>query len=279
MSAGLPPAAARFRLDASLRAVARDVLRSREVLWVLTRRQLRARYAHHALGVAWTFFGIVIPLAVLLVLRRHIGRVPDGISSIGFLASGIVCWQFFTTSINDGASSLVSDSGILKRITVAREVIPLSRVGLACVTSGLTAAVFLSVGWLHGDFVVSVRSLATLLVVAIGMLALVAGMTLGLSVAVVGSRDLRQVITVVLQFGIFYSPILYPLEDIPGDYRNAYLVANPIGGYIDTVRQAIVFDAPVDWGVLGIALGASAAAVVLGTRAFRRWLPEVIDLA
>lgn len=279
MTSGPPPTSVTFALARSLRAVTRDVWASREVLSMLTRRLLRVRYAHHVLGVVWALVSVLIPLLVLLVLRRHIGRVPRGVSSLGFIASGLVCWQFFSTAVNDGATSLLSDSGILKRIAAPREVIPLSRVALAAITGGLTSAVFLAIGLAHGDFRADRQALVVLPVVAIGLTALAIGLALSLSVAVVLSRDLRQVVSVVLQFGIFYSPILFPLSDIPPSYRLPYVAANPVGGYIDSVRSVLVLDTGVSWSVLGLSLAISALALVLGVRAFRQWLPQVIDLA
>jgi ABC-type polysaccharide/polyol phosphate export permease len=268
-----------FRLRRSPAAIVSDVVRSRELLRALTRRLLHVRYARHALGVLWTFINVLVPLAVLLVLRRHVGHVPRGVSGFAFLYSGLVCWQFFSTSVNDASSSLVSDSSIAKRIDGAREVIPLSRVAVAGLTALITATVLLGFGFLHGDFALSASAVLVVPTVAVGLLALAVGASLLLSPVVVYARDLNQVIGLVLQFGIFYSPILFPLADIPVRYRLPYVLVNPVGGYIEALRDVLLLHEGVPWAYLGVSVAMSTLVLVVGATCFRILLPKVIDLA
>jgi lipopolysaccharide transport system permease protein len=67
---------------------------------------------------------------------------------------------------------------------------------------------------------------------------------LGLSSLNIYYRDVRYVLPFLIQFGLFASPIAYPLSAIPASWRSAYAILNPVGGAVDAVRRIVIHG---DW--------------------------------
>lgn len=82
--------------------------------------------------------------------------------------------------------------------------------------------------------------------------ALLAGaVALLVSILIVYVRDLRNAIPVVLQPGLFATPVVYPLEQIPVHFRLAYSFLNPMAPVIDSYRCVILYGGYPQWGYPG----------------------------
>ncbi|CAG1773187.1 partial Teichoic acid translocation permease protein TagG, partial [uncultured bacterium] len=132
-------------MSVTLLADLREVLRYRELTLALAMREIRVRYKHAVLGLAWA---VIMPLALMAVFTAVFSRVASvqtgGVPYALFVFVGLVPWQLHANILNNGARSLSDNSNLVTKVYFPREVLPLSAVLSAladfCVASLLVGA-------------------------------------------------------------------------------------------------------------------------------------------
>jgi len=263
----------------SLPSALRDLWGARQVVRTVTERNLRVRYKQSFLGFAWALLTPVGLLCGLLILFHRVAGVAssDGVPYSLFAYVGLLAWTFFSVSTSMGGNSVLNDKALLSKSRFPREVFPLSSVGVAGVDA-VMALVPLAV-----LFVIERRlPSATTPVAVVPLLVLVAfttGIALGSSAVIVHLRDLRLALPILLQIGLFLSPVAYGLDTIPAWGRLAYCFVNPVAPVIDGFRRTVLEGEMPQWGYL--AAGAVTASVVLvgGYALFKRLEGSFADVA
>ena len=273
-----PPAELLFRRRIGPRRALRELWAVREVVVSLAHRDFLVRYKQTFLGVLWAVF---TPLALVLVFSLVFERVAD-VSTGGapyalFAYLGLLPWTFLSTSLSQGGLSLEANRHLLNRVAFPREVFPLATVAVAVVdlviASSVLAVLFVAYG-------VAPRptSLWAPLLFAV-QLAFVLGVALVASVGVVYARDLRHLNPIVLQIGLFATPVAYGMEGIPSGWRLAYSVVNPMAAVIDGLRRTVLWGSPPRWDLLAAASLGAAAVLVGGYVLFKRLETGLADIA
>lgn len=207
-----------------------DIWHHRELWWLLTKREIKARYKDSVGGFLWT---LARPLVMLFIYYFVIGRVLGAARSIDdfavYIFAGLTAWTLFSTVISSSTSSIIANSGIVKKIYVPREIFPFSAAGSAFVDFLaqfviLVCAAFLirGINWMNFFFYVPISIL----------MLLVWGLALGLFLAAVNVylRDTQYLVEVILAIGLWITPSLYSyamvIDMAPKWFAYVYL-ANP----------------------------------------------------
>ena len=208
-----------------------DVWRRRELLGLLVRRELRARYKNSSLGIVWS---LIKPLAQLLIYYFAIGQILGAARLIPsfaiFVFIGLIAWTLFTEMVTNGTTSIVNNGGLIKKVSLPREIFPLAAVGGALVNLGIQFIVLLGAMLVVGEFPLTGRVLwlipSLLLLVVFG-----AALAILLAAVNVYLRDFEHLIEVVLIVLFWASPIVYSFSFLDslqlGWLRELYL-ANPV---------------------------------------------------
>lgn len=129
-----PPAELIFKRRLRPAQVARELLGARELVRALAERDLRARYKQAVLGFAWA---VLTPLALCaiftLVFQRAVKIDTGGVAYPLFAYVGLIVWQFFSNTMNQGALSLANNLSLLNKVYCPREVFPLATMLVASV--------------------------------------------------------------------------------------------------------------------------------------------------
>lgn len=241
------------RLGSRLR---RDV----SLLPVLTGRELRSRYRHSVLDIAWALITPVLILAVYGLILTQSFSVESACGP--YLSSawiGLVVWTFFAGSVGNGVSSLVSSADLITKVYFPREAIPLASVGASLL-----------------DLAVGVASIAVLLPIqgvaitpmwlwAVPAVAVVvvwsAAIAMLTAVLAVFSRDLIHGVNLLLRVGFFATPVVYESDLLPAAFAWTATL-NPVAVSIDSLRAALLCADRPDLGLLAAHLVVGAAAFV-----------------
>ncbi len=245
----------------------REVLSYRELIFALGMREIRVRFKHTLLGVAWA---LVMPLSLMAVFTfvfTRVARVETGtVPYPVFVYLGLVPWQLHATILNQSARSLVDNRNLVTKVYFAREVLPLSTVLSALVdfaiASLLVAVLMAAFGLAPGPGILLLP-----LVMAI-QLALGVGCALFLSGLNLLYRDVQYVLQVLTLLWMFASSVVYP---IPVTGAAGWLVwLNPMTPILDAYRSLVLSPHIVLHPSLAVAAGISLALLLLGWRWFRR---------
>lgn len=273
-----PPPELRFRRRIRMLHAIREAWRSRELIGTLAEREVRARYKQAILGLAWA---LVTPLALMLVFTLFIGRIArvdtGGAPYPLFAYLGLLPWTFFSSSINHGGQSLVQNVSLLNKVYFPREVFPLS----SLVVAGLDFAVALMplVGLFLLFGVLPKPTAYWIPLLLLVQFAFTLGATLLTSAVIVYLRDLRHALPILLQLGLFATPVAYGIEAVPEGARLVYSIVNPLAPIIDGYRRALLFGLPPSWDLLIPGAVSSLVLLLGGYWIFKRLEAGFADVA
>ncbi len=274
-----PPRELRFRRKLSPRADLIELARSRRLLRALTERELRVRYKQAHLGFAWAILTPATLMIIFTLLSAHsvINIGTSGKPAYLFAYAGLVPWTFFANSITQGGMSLVTNLYLVNKIYCPREVFPISSV-LVSIVDGFVASLIFLVLFPIGHTTPSVTSYWIPFLFLLEVI-FTLGIALIASIIVVYLRDLRHLIPIIVQFGLFATPVMYSLSKLPENIQVIYSAINPLAPIIDSIRQAILFDQGPEWNLLAYAIPSSLIYLAIGYSLFKRLEPRVADVA
>lgn len=214
----------------------------RELLWILTLREIKVRYKQTALGILWA---IAQPLSLMLIFTLVFSYFTtinsEGLPYPVFSYTSLLPWMFFQTAVQFGSMSVVNNSGLITKVWFPREILPLSSV-LAAFVDFLIASVLL-VGLMFWYHIIPSVSIFWILILVPVQLAVTIGIALLTAALVVLFRDLKFVIPLLLQLLFYATPIIYSINIIPDRFFRLVL-ANPLTGLIDSYRRVLLLGVP-----------------------------------
>ncbi|MBC7796042.1 MAG: ABC transporter permease [Pyrinomonadaceae bacterium] len=250
----------------------RDLWHYRDLLYILTMRDVKVRYKQTILGAAWA---IIQPLLTMLIFTFFFGQLAglpsDGVPYPIFAFAGLLPWTFFSNAVTNSGNSLIGNSSLITKVYFPRMVIPMASVGAGLVDFAI-AFVLLAILMVYYGVGFSINLLMLpVLVVITALLAIGVGMWM--SALNVKYRDIRYALPFLIQLGLFASGIITP---IPQNWR-WLLIFNPIAGLIEGFRAAC-FGKPFDWLALGSAAVVTVLVLIYAAFSFRRMERSFADL-
>lgn len=219
------------------------LLRHRQLIAALTARDLKARYRGSLLGYFWSLANPLLLLAVytLVFTKFFPGQTVQPYPL--YLFSGILPWTFFAAAVLESTNSISSNAGLIKKVMFPAEALPLVVVLSHLVHFALAVPILLAaigIFALLGKFTVSATILFAPLLMLLQTL-FVAGIAMTVSSASVLFRDLRDIITNLLQLGFFVTPIIYTIDSIQSRVLRALLRANPMTPFVVAYQDVFFF--------------------------------------
>lgn len=239
-----------------------------ELLAFLVWRDLKIRYKQTLLGSAWAVLQPLAAMAVFTVVFGRLARVgSEGVPYSVFAYAGLVGWIYTANAVNQASASLVDNERIISKVYFPRIVLPATPVIAGLLDLAVSACVLVALTIGHG-IGIGPRLLVAPLFVALGS-ATALGVGLTLASLNVRYRDVRYVVPFLVQVWMFASPVVYPSQLVPRQWRPVYAL-NPVATVIDGLRwSALGTPAPGGSQVLASVL-AAVAVLAMGLTIFRR---------
>ncbi|MCL4832609.1 MAG: ABC transporter permease [Caldilineaceae bacterium] len=179
-------------------------------------RELKTRYKGSILGFFW---GLLSPLAMMLVFtfvftvmmpNTQVENFPI------FVLTGLLPWNFFTSGVMGGISSVVANGNLVKKVYFPREVLPTASV-LSSMINFLLALVVLALALLVFGAKISPWIWLLPLIILVQTV-LILGIVLFLCTVNVFYRDTLMIVDVVMLASFFLTPVFYPIDILPKNY-------------------------------------------------------------
>jgi lipopolysaccharide transport system permease protein len=216
----------------------RELIKYRELLYMLTFRDIKVRYKQSVMGFLWAIFMPVLIVMAGVVVRYAFAMTsgkPLRTADIVSVAVKSLPWAFLVSSVRFGCSSLINNQNLVTRIYFPKEVVPMAAVLASffdlCVASVALVAFlgFLGVGWSVYLLWIPVLLLTTVM--------LATGVSMMVAAASLFFRDVKYIVEVLLTFGIFFTPVFYDVSMF--GKRGRWLLLNPIGPILEAFSACI----------------------------------------
>ncbi len=254
-----------------------DLIASRELIWRLIIRDFSVRYRQSMLGYIWAVLPQIVTVAIFTFLSKH--RVFDmGTTEMPYVIHAlwsISVWQLFAGCLIGCTNSLVNAGSLVTKINFPKEALVFSAIGQASLDFMIrlipVTAVFIWYGFVpswHSVFI-------PLILVAVLLMALGAGFIMAIVNLVL--RDMGNMISMVLTFGMFLAPILYPPP-----VREPFTivnVANPFSPLLIATQNLLSGQPLMQPECLAIMVALSIGLFLLGWRTFHITMPRIAERA
>lgn len=253
-----------------------ELVQYRDLLYFLTIRGIKARYAQSVLGVSWAIIQPLFSTVIFTIIFGKLAKVgSDGMPYALFSFTAMVPWNYFSSTLTESANSLITNSNMINKVYFPRLILPLS----AALSKLLDLMIGLAVmsGFMIYFKVVPSATLFMLPVFITMLLCTSLGIGMILSAMSVQYRDVKHALTFVVQLLMYAAPVVYPVSIIPEKFRFIYCL-NPMVGVIEGFRAAI-FGNPFPWNYIQLGIPVALLLFVFGAFYFRRMEKNFADLA
>lgn len=199
----------------------RELYERRQLLMLLIRRDLQARYRDSFLGFLWTVIRPLVQFLVYYIVLGQLLGAARGIDNFAiYLFAGFTLYTFLTDVVFGATGSIIGNAGLVKKIYLPREIFPLGSIGaagfmfLVQLVVLLAAAVLLNALPAPAQMLWFFPSLAMILLWGVALGLLLAALNVYL-------RDIQYLTEVVMMLAMWASPIVYSwgmVKDIAGQY-------------------------------------------------------------
>ncbi|QQS29548.1 MAG: ABC transporter permease [Sphingobacteriales bacterium] len=235
-----------------LTAYLKYLFQYREFILTLVGRAFKIRYAQTFLGSLWLVLQPLINLAIFVLLFDRLlgiysGRAPYAL----FAFCGLLGWNLFSHLSNQGSSAIIYNQDLVKRLSFPKLTLVITQI--------LTGLLDFAIGFailLLGTVVLGNGLHASLLLLPVFILInLSTGTAIALlmNIVAIKHRDYYQALPYLLNFGIWITPVFYPVSIIPEHYR-FLLYFNPMAGVIEGYRWCVLQEGKLDMGFLPVYL-------------------------
>jgi lipopolysaccharide transport system permease protein/teichoic acid transport system permease protein len=258
----------------------RELLRSRRLIFELTRREFRGRYLGSIFGLVWAFIHPGMMMLIYWIVFQygmHSGPI-DQVPFVVWLLSGLIPWFFISEAISGGSMTVLDNRFLVKKVVFRVSLLPVVRLltVLPVHLFFLTVIFFLAWGYGYAPTAYCLQLpyyMGAALVLGIGL-------SLLTSALVPFFRDLQQVIMVILQIVFWLMPIVWPY---PKAWRYRWtLMLDPLYYIINGYRESLVPEHHWFWREHAMATiyywTVTILVLIVGGVVFRRLKPHFADV-
>jgi len=240
----------------------------RDLIRQLTWREIVGRYKGSYVGLGWSFIQPLIMLCVYtfvfsVIFNARWGINPgEGRATFALaLFIGLITFGVFSETANAAPSLVLGNANYVKKVVFPLEVLPLVKL-LSALVNALFSLTVLFAGILlinHG-----IHWTAILLpLIWLPMLLFTLGCGYFLASLGVFVRDMGTLIGVATTMLFFLTPIFYPINAIPQEFR-FFCRINPLALFVEDARRVVLWGLPPDWSWFFFGLVLSITALIFG---------------
>ena len=237
--------------------ILQSLYKHRELIWELVKRDFIGRYKGSLIGIAWSLFHPLLMLLVYTLVFSVAFKARWGVgeeSKVAFalvLFCGMIVHGLFAECLNASPRLITSQPNYVKKVVFPLEiltwVIVLSALLHFTVSLGLLL-IFVLMSGMELTFHILIIP-----IILLPLILMIMGLTWVFSSLGVYLRDIGQGMGVVTTVLMFVSPVFYPSNSLPEEFRSL-LVFNPITLPIEQMRDVILWNKAIQWDDWGVSL-------------------------
>jgi lipopolysaccharide transport system permease protein len=250
----------------------------RELFYFFTWRDIKVKYKQAVLGSLWAILQPFLTMLIFTFLGDMLKIPSDGLPYPIFAYSGLMFWTMFSSSVSSAGNSMVSNSGIIKKIYFPRLIIPMSSILVAAFDFIMALIVYVGL-LIYFQTEVSILKMIVFIPLSV-LITVIASFGLGSFLAAlnVKYRDFRYIIPFLVQSLMFLTPVIYPVSIVKYQWAKYLIALNPMSGAIDLARNAIL-NKPLNYEMLSVSVISAIFLFFIGLLYFRKTEAYFADIA
>ncbi|MDO4892114.1 MAG: ABC transporter permease [Eubacteriales bacterium] len=258
----------------------RELFRYRDLIWLFVKRDLVNSYKQTVLGPIWILINPLLSTTVFTVIFGIIAGIStDGVPPFLFYMSGNVLWSFFSSNLNKGSSTFLSNARIFGKVYFPRLVMPIANVIFNFINFALQTVVYIILVVVYALMGTNVHpNLLILLTPLLVLQTALLGMGIGLIVSSITTkyRDLNILVNFGISLLMYITPVVYPISEAPLGLGTVLLL-NPVAPIVETYRYAFLGSGAFHWVYWLVSLGVTALILLFGLVIFNKVEKNFID--
>lgn len=258
----------------------RELFRYRDLIWLFVKRDLVNSYKQTVLGPIWILINPLLSTTVFTVIFGVIAGIStDGVPPFLFYMSGNVLWSFFSSNLNKGSSTFLSNARIFGKVYFPRLVMPIANVIFNFINFALQTVVYIILVVVYALMGTGVHpNLMILLTPLLVLQTALLGMGIGLIVSSITTkyRDLNILVNFGISLLMYITPVVYPISEAPLGLGTVLLL-NPVAPIVETYRYAFLGSGAFHWVYWLVSLGVTALILLFGLVIFNKVEKNFID--
>lgn len=250
----------------------KELIKYRDLLYMLTLRDIKIRYKQSVMGFLWAIFMPIVAILAGILIKTafaFVAHQPFDLKGVASISVKVLPWTFFISAIKFSVQSLVGNSELVTKIYFPREVLPFASIS-ACLFDLFVAAITLAIILSFAQIGISIYIL-WLPLLLIFLVLFTAGLGLILSSANLFFRDIKYIVEVILMFGIFFTPVFYDVNTF--GRLKSILLLNPIGSILEGINNIIILHKMPDIAWISYAGISSIIIFIFGSIIFSKLQP------
>lgn len=231
-------------------------------------RDIRLKYRGSLFGYFWSLLEPLLMAGTFVAMFAITSSHRNDSLSL-FVVLGVITWGYFSAATEKGQSSLIGNASLIESIYVPREIFAIAAIAAQAIMTALSLLVAI-------PFLLYLRiwpGAMMLVYVPLGLLLttlLAAGVGMGSAPWNVLNRDVQYFSNFITRAGMFLSPVMWSIEQVPAHLRDVILL-NPLCVPIEMVKKGIA-GRPLDIspGYVMYSCIACVTIFVVGLSTFRR---------
>lgn len=251
----------------------------RSLIVEMAKRDISTQYVGSFLGFFWAFINPLLMISILwFVFSVGLRVKPSGdVPFVVFLTAGMAIWNTFSEVINISTGVIVNNSHLVKKIVFQLSILPVVKLVCTLVTHSIFLSLLMILILLHG-MPFNVYWFQALYYFG-AMSVLVLGLSWIFSSVNVFARDTGQIVTLIIQFGFWGTPIFWDINIMPEKIQSI-IKLNPMYYIVQGYRDSFIYFVPF-WRHLELTIYFWTVAIflfIIGALIFRRLRPHFADV-
>jgi lipopolysaccharide transport system permease protein len=215
---------------------------NRQLLLILSKRDISVRYKQTLLGLAWSVIKPLMTMAITVFVFSLVAKLEGdpGIPYPLMVLAGLTLWTFFSNTFTQISSSILINSNLVSKVYFPRLLMPLSSVAVGFVDFLISFTIFIIFAVVSGYGLSS--NIIFLPAFVLLTFAISLGFGLFFAVLNVRFRDIGQLIPFVVQIGLYLCPVSYTSRLVADQWFYKFYKLNPMVGIIDGFKWCLLGD-------------------------------------
>ena len=257
--------------------IVRNLYLYRHMLFQMVKQEIKGRFAGSFGGLIWNFIQPIMMMLIYIfvfvyIFQLRIGHSGGTSAPVIYIMSGLFPWFIMAEGLTRGTSVLFENANLIKKTSFPIEILMAKAVIAPLCSIGITIALLTLYQIIVSGFI----SVIYIPVIMILQVFFTLGIVFLNATISVFFRDFRQIVQIIISFGIFISPIFYPISRLP-DWAQKVMYINPVYPFVSTYHSLFLDSNIGQWHILLLVLVWSIIFFVIGSFIFNKLKYEFAD--